>query len=319
MTGPSALPVLTSPPVVQSEWHRSFRAMASPVSVTLGPGCVDPEHAFARIVEVFEDVAAQCTRFDPDSDLMRANRAGRESAQVGPYCEAARAHLQTRGRFDPRVLGTLIDLGYARSLESGRDGGEVPIRPVPRYPWVPRFDPDTHWVRIGSVPVDLGGIGKGLAVRWAAQEIEPMCPSFLLDAGGDLLVRGPSPDAEFWRIAVEDPRGGDGPIAVLGLTDAACVTSSVRRLRWDRHGRQLHHLIDPATGAPGGAGLLAVTVADSDPAEAEVWAKAYFLAGADGIAELAEHRAAAVLWVREDGRVGFSTAMRPLVIWPELP
>jgi len=102
---------------------------------------------------------------------------------------------------------------------------------------------------------------------------------------------------------------------VLALTDRACATSSIRVRRWRSNGRDVHHLIDPRTGAPGGTGLAAVTVVDQDPALAEVWSKSLFLAGADGIEALADHRGLAALWVTEEGSLGLSAAMHPFVIW----
>jgi thiamine biosynthesis lipoprotein len=301
--------------------------MASPVSVVFGPGTVRPDDAFDVVSDVFAQVEEQCTRFDPSSDLMRANARGGEWTEVGSYCfdalrAAERAYLDTAGRFDPRVLQTLQRLGYARSMDGADPGREIDADPTPSAVrdaaaarWAPEFDPDRRAVRVGPRPIDLGGIGKGLAVRWAAQRIDS--PSFLIDAGGDCLVRGVAPDGPLWRLGVENPRGGDRPVAVLALTDAACVTSSIRYRSWRARGTAVHHLIDPRTGAPGGEALLSVTVVGSDPAESEVWAKVLFLRGSTGIADAAAVRGAAALWVREDGTVGLSEAMRPLVVWQD--
>ncbi len=112
-------------------------------------------------------------------------------------------------------------------------------------------------------------------------------------------MRGASPEGGPWRIGVEDPRGGDDPIAVLAVTDGACATSSIRRGRWQHQGETVHHLLDPRTGRPGGAGLLAVTVVDADPANAEVWSKTLFLAGAERITG-SPGKALAALWLRDN-------------------
>jgi thiamine biosynthesis lipoprotein len=319
--GPAAVPDLTDG-LLGHDWHAAFRSMASPVSVTIGPGADDPKAAYRQIVEVFGAVCAQCTRFDAESDLMRANRAGENWVEVGGFClnalrAAALAHLATQGRFDPRVLRALLRLGYVRSRESGRSGGPITARhaAAPSEVWHPDIDTDAGRVRIGPDPVDLGGIAKGLALRWAAERVHASCPSLLIDAGGDLVARGTSPDGGPWRIGVEDPRGGDDPVAVLAVIDRACATSSIRRGRWLYQGETVHHLVDPRTERPGGAGLLAVTVDGSDPADAEVWSKTLFLAGADGIAGLAEQRNLAALWLREDGTLGVSTAVTGHLIW----
>lgn len=77
----------------------------------------------------------------------------------------------------------------------------------------------------------------------------------------------------------------------------------------------VHHLIDPATGEPAGAGLLAVTVLWPDPAWAEVWSKTLFLAGKDGIAVEARRRGLAAWWSDSSGRLEMTPAARMLTTW----
>ena len=102
---------------------------------------------------------------------------------------------------------------------------------------------------------------------------------------------------------------------MLRLTDRAVATSSIRLRRWRVGDRPVHHLIDPRTGEPAAADLLAVTVVADDPALAEVWSKALFVAGRTEVRSVAQDHRLAALWVRSDGRVAMSRAMRPYVIW----
>lgn len=326
ITSPSYVPasVATAPaPVPPAEWCARFRSMASDVTVRIAPGCADPQAAVAAVESVFEAVATECTRFDAGSDLMRAN-AAEESQVVGAYCfaaiaAAARAHRLTDGLFDPRVLRTLCELGYDHTAPFASGALQLaagPRRPEPpRSPWAPGMDAERHRVRIGSEPIDLGGIGKGLAVRWAAEHLGRVCESFVIDAGGDCYLGGDGPEGDGWHVGVEDPRGGAQPVAVLAIRDAACATSSIRLRRWTVAGRRAHHLIDPRTAAPGGDGLLSVTVVAQDPADAEVWSKVLFLHGVDGIAAAARTRELAAVWVTEDGILGCSDAVLPSLIW----
>lgn len=270
---------------------------------------------------MFAQVERECTRFDPASDLMRANAADGWHP-VGRYCfaaleEAAAAHRSTQGRFDPRVLRTLESLGYDRTLpfadttvHTTRTERPAPI--ASPAPWQPAFDPMTGAVRVGPDPVELGGIGKGLAVRWAAAELARLVAHFVLDAGGDVYLGGCAPSG-LWQVGVEDPHGATDPVAVLALGDTACATSSTRVRRWVSGGRPVHHLIDPRTGAPGGTGLSAVTVVDPDPAAAEVWSKVLFLAGSAGIAAAAGDRP--VLWTTTGGVTQLTDPMREHVVW----
>ena len=309
---------------VNGLWHSTFRSMASPVRVQLGPHTERPRECHRRVHALFARVDAECTRFAPDSDLMCANAAGDQWWPVGTYCfdaliAAWDAHLETDGWFDPRVLRPLVDLGYDRTLPFA-DGVDVGDRPISARPaagcWQPDFDAAGQLVRIGPEPVDLGGIGKGLALRWAGEELRRSgCELFLIDAGGDCVCAGSGPDGSGWRIGVEDPFGGDLPVAVLDVTGGACATSSVRWLSWQVGERRVHHLIDPRTGLPGGAGLRSVTVHADDPAEAEVWTKVLFLQGAADIAATAERRGLDALWVCDDGTLGVTASMRRHVVW----
>jgi thiamine biosynthesis lipoprotein len=307
-------------------WHSTFRAMASAVRVQLGPTTPEPVQRHAQVRTLFDEVERQCTRFDPRSDLMRANAAADAWEPVGDRCfaaigAAAEAHLMTQGLFDPRVLTTLADLGYVRSLPfadgdlslPGPTTAHQPSRP--RTPWSPGLDRSRGAVRVGAEPVDLGGIGKGLALRWAGELLHAAgADMFLLDAGGDCLAAGAGPDATGWRIGVEDPAGRSEPVAVLSIEDAACATSSVRLRHWRVGADDVHHLIDPRTGRPGGAGLRSVTVVAQDPALAEVWSKTLFLHG-ELIGSAAQRHGLAALWVYADGAHELSVAMTPHVIW----
>ncbi len=137
----------------------------------------------------------------------------------------------------------------------------------------------------------------------------------LVEAGGDCALAGPSPDGGPWRIGVEDPFGGDQPVAVLELHDTAVATSSLRKRTWQLDGRQVHHLIDPRSGACVDGGLRSVTVLDTDAARAEVWSKALLVAGRRHIAELATEKALPALWVDDSGRLAATPELHETIIW----
>jgi thiamine biosynthesis lipoprotein len=168
-------------------------------------------------------------------------------------------------------------------------------------------------------PIDSGGLGKGLALRWALRAARGVLPggvAMLLEAGGDLVVSGPGPDQGAWSIAIEDPRGDDHPLATIRVRDCAVATSSTAVRRWlDDAGRAVHHLIDPRTGEPADTALLAVTVAHGDPAWAETWTKALFLAVAAQVGAEARARGLAAWWVEADGSLHLTPAAREVTTW----
>lgn len=346
MPKPTDIPVLPRPgthptEVTAPDLVANTVAMASRINIQapdrFGAGAegavrrAEARRALDRALELFHDVDRTCTRFRDDSDLMRANAHPGDWVAVDQLCfyaigEAHHAYLSTDGRFDPRVLDDLVRLGYARSFTVAdpqpRSPDDIHRTRAPLAPWRPELRTSDRCVRLSPEPgtttnaVDLGGIGKGLAVRWASEQLhEAGLSDFLVEAGGDCYCSGRPADGELWRVGVEDPLGGDHPIAVLEVSDSAVTTSSVRLRRWRVGGEELHHIIDPTTGRPGGDGLHAVTVVHPDPATAEVWGKVLFLAGASHIEAEVARLGLAALWVHVDGSVGVSSALGDRLLW----
>jgi thiamine biosynthesis lipoprotein len=313
--------------------------------------------AWEAVRAELDAVDRSLSRFRDDSELTHLNRlAG--SGTVIPVSRrlrvalalADRAGRVTAGRFDASVLETLERIGERGArLEDRPVAADMPDLPglaggAVAVPMSER----TRRAHVPPVPLDLGGVGKGLALRWAAEAALPELPGgsgMLLDAGGDIIAAGVPPDGG-WRIGVEDPAGdsaaglsaaglaqpagstasagsvasvgstGSDPLVVLELAHGAVATSSVRVRNWiGPDGRPVHHLVDPSTRAPARTGLLAVTVARSDPAWAEIWSKALFLAGRDAIAEEARGRGLAAWWVDDRGRLGMTPDARVRTLW----
>jgi thiamine biosynthesis lipoprotein len=268
-----------------------------------------------EVEDEFATTEAALSRFLPDSELTIVNReAGRGVPRpVGErlyraVATADRARRTTGGRFDARVLAALERLGDAGT-------------PLPAAGGVKRGSfrrPRGRLIALDRA-YDLGGIGKGLALRWAWRRLATLrtvASGVLLEAGGDLVVGGRPETAQTWSIGVEDPTGGPSPVAVIVPGEGAVCTSSVaRRAWWSPGGLPVHHLIDPASGLPGGGGLLSVTVASGDPAWAEVWSKALFLAGPRGIGDLARGRGLAAWWVDLEGGLAMTPAARQRTAW----
>jgi len=294
--------------------------MGSPLRLQVDGAIADvaTDTTWRAVVDEFEAAEQALSRFRDTSEIHVARLEGGRSEDpsrrlVAALTAADRARRVTEGRFDPRVLRDLERLG------------STPIPIVDRGHPVGRRGQERIFIRSGRrgpisipEPVDFGGIGKGLALRWAARRAERLLGDapFLLEAGGDIVTRGAAgPDG--WQIAIEDPRGGQLPVAILAPPSGGAVaTSSVRVGHWRApDGQPVHNLIDPRTGQPGGDELLSVTVASPDPAWAEVWSKALFVAGLDGIAPLARARGLAAWWVASDGTTELTAGARLLTRW----
>ncbi|HEX8025895.1 MAG TPA: FAD:protein FMN transferase [Candidatus Limnocylindrales bacterium] len=304
---------------------REGRAMGSPLRLQAMASARSVDRAWVAVVDEFEATEAALSRFRRSSEIELARRNGGLALQptrrlARALTVADRARRITGGRFEPRVLADLERLEGEVVDGAGRPSGAPPgDRPAPgRQLALLERDGRDGPIRMDD-PVDFGGIGKGLALRWAARRVELALGGlpFLLEAGGDLVGAG-SPDTVGWRIGIEDPRGDTVPVAMLVGAGArfGVATSSVRLAHWrGADGRELHHLIDPTTGDPGGEGLLAVTVAATDPAWAEVWSKSLFLEGAAAIGDVARRHGLAAWWVTADGELRMTPAARPRTAW----
>lgn len=300
--------------------------MATTVVVSICPSSEEEtrevEKAFQLVKGVFADTEKTCSRFDPVSDLSILNNSPKHWKPVSPTCylaikEAHQAYLDTKGVFDPRILQDLVRLGYKQSWSTGvpsPTSSESNTSRADLGEWNPSFG-GSFTVHIGALPIDLGGIGKGLALRWAKEAVHTLLSNFLIEAGGDCVSVGSGPNAEGWNIGIEDPIAPDEHRAVIKLANQAVCTSSVSVRSWWRSGKLNHHLISPKTGEPGGQGLTSVTVVGPDPAKAEVWSKTLFLKGVDQIREFSEFHQLAAAWISDNGDITINSHMRPYVIW----
>jgi FAD:protein FMN transferase len=290
--------------------RRTFRAVGTTcaAAVTARPG--EGRLARAALGAAVREVAAcekALSRFDQASDLSRLNAAAgtwvavdvrlREALQL-----ALRARAATGGRFDPTVLPALVAAGYDRSFE------RLEERPARRAEgWRPGAAVEVDGSRARVAPgsaVDLGGIGKGYAASRALAAMRdawPRLPGALVDLGGDLALSGETPEGGPWRIDIVDPRAQGAILVRLALRGGGVATSG-RDVRRFGPGRTLHHLIDPATGAPAKPGPLAVTVVAPDAAEAEAHATALAISPLDEAeAHIAENPQLAALLVPHVG------------------
>lgn len=283
----------------------AWRAVGTTCAAAVTASARDARRARAALAaarDEVEAVEAELSRFRPESDLCRLNASAGTWAPVGPrLLEALRLALRARedtgGRFDPTVLPALVAAGYDRSFEL------LPSAPPRERPaaapgdWRPgasiELDEAARLVRLEpGAAVDLGGIGKGYAASRALAamfEAWPGLPGGLVDLGGDLAVRGETPERGPWRIAVADARRPGATAATLLLRGGGVATSG-RDVRRFGPERSLHHLIDPATGEPARPGPLAVTVVAPTAAEAEAHATALAISDLESAAAHVERQ-----------------------------
>jgi thiamine biosynthesis lipoprotein len=260
--------------------------------------------------------------YDPASELSRLSAAAPTAVplRVGDDLwavleRADEIHRLTDGAFDITV-GPLTSL-WRQSRRSGHlprsdklaaareaVGGSLLV-----------LDPVAHTVALTrtGMRLDPGGIGMGYAAdRVLAVLREHGIESAMVDASGDVVVSGPPPGTNGWRIQVAGMPGTDDGGGLV-LRDAAVTTSGDANQFIEIDGRRYSHIVDPRTGL-GVDGPAAVTVIAADGITADAVATAASVLGPDaGPATIARFPgvAARFVWLDGQARRTFSTAGWP--------
>jgi thiamine biosynthesis lipoprotein len=287
--------------------------MGTEVSVVAEAAAAEP--ARAEVARLFQHWEQALSRFREDSELSRLNAlAGRPVVVSELLLDALAAALAaaraTAGLYDPTLLRALERLGYDRSFE------KLPAQAAPASG---AAAPGGAWRRIqldrrsrtvtlpAGVAVDLGGIGKGMAVDAAIERLRAGgLAAAMVNAGGDLRVLGTPPGAGAWPIAIDGPRG----TVVVPLARGALATSGIGRRRWRQGTVERHHLLDPRSGQPAWTGLWSVTAAAATCAQAEVAAKTAFILGPRAGADFLAGKGLAGLLATDSG------GWQPAGSWP---
>jgi thiamine biosynthesis lipoprotein len=288
-----------------------FRALGTTVRVvTTEPAALDA--VLALVSDRIDDLDRAASRFREDSELTVLNRSPGNPMQISSTLfvalqEALGAATQTDGVLDPTVGEALERCGYDRDFSAvTHDGPPITIRfqRVPGWKGI-RLDPNRMTATVpAGVSIDLGATAKaGCADRAAQGGADLAGCGVLVSLGGDIAVAGPPP-ADGWIIRVADRQdaGPDEPGVTVAIRSGGLATSGTTARRWRRGGRPMHHVIDPATGAPARAVWRTVTVAADTCLAANVASTAAVVLGPGAPAWLARRHCHARL-VPEHGRV----------------
>lgn len=269
------------------------------------------ERACAVVANELGLVDATYSRFRPDSELSRLNRAGRPTIVSPLLAEALEAALRAArvsdGAVDPTVGRAMRAVGYEADygMLAGRD---VPlilrIEALPGWRAID-YQGTTRRVTLPrGVELDLGSVGKALAAdRAVAAAHHAAGVGVLVSLGGDIATAGAGP-VPGWPILVADDSAApaNGPGEVVRIMSGAIATSSTAVRRWTQDGIERHHLIDPATGAPAVSPWRTATVVACSCVDANTVATAVIIKGAQAPAWLASVGLPTRL-VAGDGRV----------------
>jgi len=275
--------------------------------------------ARALLSEELDAIDLAASRFRPDSELEQVNRQAGQFTRIGPLLHEAiavglRAAALTDGAVDPTLGRALRIAGYTRDYASLEHVDETEPRPATARTLSVRHDAGWEQIELAGDPpgvlipagmgLDLGATAKALcADRAAARIAAETGTGVLVSLGGDISVAGAPPDGG-WAIHVTDDHraGPDAHGQTVAILAGGLATSSTTTRRWRHQGQVMHHILDPATGAPVESPWRTVSVTAASCVDANIASTASIVFGQRAIEWLSANGLAARL-VRHDGGV----------------
>jgi len=283
----------------------ALEAMATRFEIVLhGPDPVALRAAGEAALAEVQRLEARLSLFRPDSEIARVNaRAAREPVRVTPEVfalleRARQLSVETAGAFDITV-GPLMRCWKFWSAR-GHQPAPAALAAARQCVGMQQVEcnPRDFTIRFArpGVMLDLGAIGKGYALEQAAGLLREAGVGSALLHGGTSTVYGLGhpPDAPGWKVAIDRP-APDGRassttrLSTVTLRDEALSLSAVWGKWFQTEGRVFGHVMDPRTGRPTDAALLAA-VATASATESDALATALLALGPAGVRQTARLR-----------------------------
>jgi thiamine biosynthesis lipoprotein len=315
------------------------QAMATRFEIVLhGDNPVSLRAAGEEAFDEIERIEGRLSLYQPTSEIAHVNaRAAREAVRVSPATfrvleQAAKLSAETGGAFDI-TIGPLMRcwgfVGGAGQMPTPEAVVEARERTGMRHVELDAAGFTVRFAREG-VMLDLGAIGKGYAVGVAAEMLREAGVTSALIHGGtsSVFAIGRPPETDAWKVAIERPPDyGTGVpqaplrsplqtmpasdsqaalpalLAVVPLRDEALSVSAVWGKSFQTAEKSYGHVIDPRTGQPTDAAVLAA-VALPDSTETDALSTALLALGGPGldlIARLRPQSRVLAAWKHGDG------------------
>ena len=222
------------------------------------------------------------TRINDNTDLSA------DSMLVYVYNMARSISEETQGAYDITVAPLVNAWGFGFKTQAFPDSAKIDsLRRIVGYRKI-RLTPEGKFEkRDPRVMLDCSSIAKGFGVDCVARLLESKgIRNFMVEIGGEVVVKGENPKMEKWRIGINRPVDDSLAVnqelqTVLEITDAGMATSGNYRNFYYKDGKKYAHTIDPRTGYPVQHNILSSTVIADNCAKADAYATAFMVLGLD--------------------------------------
>lgn len=214
-------------------------------------------------------------KVEPDSFFVHVFRLARKVSE------------ETNGAFDITVAPLVNAWGFGFKQSTGVDSLTVDsLRQIIGYQHIALKDNQVI-KEDPRIMLDCSAIAKGFGVDAVARLLESKgIRNYMVDIGGEVVVRGKNPRMNAWQIGINKPIDDSLSInqelqTILAISDVGMATSGNYRNFYYKGGKKYAHTIDPRTGYPVQHSILSSTVIAKDCASADAYATAFMVMGLD--------------------------------------
>ena len=135
------------------------------------------------------------------------------------------------------------------------------------------------------IMLDGSAIAKGYGVDRVAHLLDKKgVEHYMVDIGGEVVVKGKNPRMKTWRIGINKPIEDSLSInqelqTILEVSNVGMATSGNYRKFYYKDGKRYAHTIDPRIGTPVQHSILSATVIAKDCTTADAYATAFMVMG----------------------------------------
>jgi thiamine biosynthesis lipoprotein len=302
------------PALASTVWDAAGASMGTTWSARVVCDVAARAGLHARLQRELDQVVAEMSHWEADSDLGRYNRAPAGSWQRLPenffhvLAYALDVADSSAGAYDP-CAGALVNIwGFGPQQRYDQVGFYAPP-PAAIDALLARADrqrvqldrAERRLLQPGGVELDLSSVAKGFAVDQLARCLDALgLHHYLVEVGGELRGAGVKPDGSPWWVTLEGvPDSVGATPTVVALHGLAVATSGDYRRFHTHAGWRASHTLDPRTGYPIRNDVASVTVIHADCMAADALSTALSVLGAQaGLAYAEQHGLAARFLVR---------------------
>lgn len=267
------------------------------------------------IISALNGVDQSLSMFNEKSTISRLNRGENIVADnhlVYLFPRAMKVSEATDGAFDITVAPLVNAWGFGFKNQQMPSESDIDsLRQLVGYKTV-HLNDRTITMDNPNTMIDLSAIAKGYGSDIVARTLDKAkVKNYIVEIGGEVVVKGKNEKGENWRIGVSKPTRNEEEASneymkILEITDCALATSGNYRNFYVKDGITYAHTIDPRTGHPVQQDIISATVIAPECYEADAFATSFMVVGlkkAQEILKQQPHLRAYLIYIDTDGEM----------------